>query len=116
MCSHSQQASMDVRGEGRGKIRQFATYLTNAHDVDVVLSVLRVGNERLDEELTKNTDDVLNLLGLRGTLSNPSPGLGPGLVEGQETALASPLDQLVGLRDELGAGLEQPGVGDLGLV
>lgn len=59
---------------------------------------------------------MLNLLGLSCALLDPLAGLGPGLVEGQQAALASPLDQLVGLCDELGAILEQPRVGDLGLV
>lgn len=92
------------------------TYISDGVDVDVVLGVLRVGNERLDEELSQNTADVLNLLRLAGALSDPGLGLGPGLVEGEQTALASSLDELIGLRDELGAGLEKPGVGDLGLV
>lgn len=73
-------------------------------------------NERLDEELTQHTGDVLNLDLLGGTSLNPLPGLRPGLVQGQKTALASTLDQLIGLRNELGAGGQQPRVGDLGLV
>ena len=73
-------------------------------------------DERLNEELPQHTARVLDLLLLASTLGDPGLGLGPGLVEGQEAALASPLDELVGLRDELGAGLEEPGVGDLGLV
>lgn len=73
-------------------------------------------NEGLDEELAQNTGGVLDLLLLAGALSDPGLGLGPGLVEGQETALATALDQLIGLRDELGAGLEEPRVGDLSLV
>lgn len=92
------------------------THLTNAHDVDVVLGILRMGHERLHEERPQNTGNMLNLLGLAGALGNPSPGLGPGLIQGQEAALASPLDQLVGLRDELGTGMKKPRIGDFGLV
>lgn len=73
-------------------------------------------NERLDEELSQDAAGVLNLLHLASTLSNPGLGFGPGLVEAQKTALATALDELIGLCDELGAILEQPRVGDLGLV
>lgn len=70
----------------------------------------------LDQELSQDTVNSLDSLLLAGTLLNPSSGLGPGLVQGQKTALASSLDELVGLCDKLGTGLEQPGVLDLGLV
>ena len=73
-------------------------------------------DKRLDEELPEDTLDVLDLLFLGGTLSNPRLCFRPGLVEGKKTALASPLDQLIWLGDELGAGNEEPWVGDLGLV
>lgn len=92
------------------------TYITDGVDVDVVLGILRVRDERLNEELSQNTLCGLNLLLLTSTLSNPGLGLGPGLVEGQQTALSSTLDELIGLCDELGTALEQPRVGDLGLV
>lgn len=75
-----------------------------------------MGNEGLDEELTQNAGGVLDLLLLAGTLSNPGLGLWPSLVQGQKTALTTALDQLIGLRNELGTSLEEPGVGDLGLV
>lgn len=73
-------------------------------------------DERLDKELPENADDALDLLILASTLGNPGLGLRPRLVEGQETTLTSTLDELIGLRDEFGAGLEQPRVGDLSLV
>lgn len=73
-------------------------------------------DERLDQELTQDTGDGLNLDVLGGTSLNPLSGLSPGLVQGEETALASSLDQLVGLSDELGTGRQQPRVGDLSLV
>lgn len=92
------------------------TYIANGVDVNVVLSVLGVRDERLDEEVSQDTGDVLDLLLLGGTLSNPGLGLRPGLVQGKQTTLAAALDQLIRLSDELGAGLEKPGVGDLGLV
>jgi hypothetical protein len=75
-----------------------------------------VGNHRLDEELAQNTGNVLNLNLLGGAGLNPLPSLSPGLVEGEEAGLASTLDQLIGLSDELGAGDEEPRVGDLSLV
>ena len=92
------------------------TYLTLGHDVDVVLGVLGVRHERLDQELSQDTIDSLDSLGLASTLLNPSSSLSPGLVQGQKTALASSLDELIGLCDKLGSRLEQPGVLDLGLV
>lgn len=93
-----------------------ATYLTDRVDVDVVLSFLRVRNEGLDKELTEDTSDGLNLNVLRGTSLNPFPGLGPSLVETEKTALTTALDQLVGFGDELGAGSQEPRVGNLSLV
>lgn len=85
-------------------------------DVDVVLSLLGVRNERLNEELTENAGDRLNLNVLGSTGLNPFPGLGPGLVQGQKATLSTSLDQLVGLGHELGTGGQQPGVADLSLV
>lgn len=73
-------------------------------------------DEGLDEEVPQHTNCVLDLLLLASSLSDPGLGLSPWLVQGQKTALASTLDELVRLRDELGIGLQQPGVGDLGLV
>ena len=43
-----------------------------------------------------------DLLGLACTLHDPLLGLVPGLVECKETSLASSLDELIGLCDELG--------------
>lgn len=85
-------------------------------DVDIVFSLLRVRDEGLNEELTENTSDSLNLDFLCGTSLNPFPSLSPGLVETKETALATALDQLVGFGDKFGAGSEEPRVGDLSLV
>lgn len=85
-------------------------------NVDVVLSFLRVGNERLNQELTENASDGLNLDVLSGASLNPFPSLSPGLVQSEETALATSLDQLVGLSNELSTGGQQPRVGHLGLV
>lgn len=61
-------------------------------DVDVVFGLLRVRNEGLDQELTEDTSDGLNLNLLCGTSLNPFPSLSPGLVETKETALAAALD------------------------
>lgn len=109
-CCHRATAS------SKGKEICDKTYISDRHDVDVVLGVLGVRNEGLDEELAQDTSDGLDLLLLTSTLGDPGASLGPGLVEGQETALATALDQLIGLGDELDTGLENPGVGDLGLV
>jgi hypothetical protein len=101
--------------KGRTKKKK-ETYLSHRVDVDVVLSVLGVGHKRLDEELPQNTVDCLDLLLLACPRLDPLTSLGPGLVEGQQAALASPLDQLIWLCDELCSRDEQPGVCDLGLV
>lgn len=93
-----------------------ATHLTDGVDVDVVLSLLRVRNERLHEESPQVTLNVLNLLGLVCALSDPLLGLGPGSVQLEQTRLASPLDELVGLCDELGTGSEEEGESGLSSV
>ena len=59
---------------------------------------------------------MLDLLLLACLGLDPCLGLGPGLVQSEETALASPLDELIWLCNKLGSGNEQPRVGDLGLV
>lgn len=96
--------------------RDQCTYLAHGVDVDIVFGVLGMGDEGLDEELTKDTGDSLNLDGLCGASLDPFTSLGPGFVESQETALTSSLDQLVWFGDELGARGQQPGIGDLSLV
>ena len=73
-------------------------------------------HERLDQELTEDARNGLDLNILGGTSLNPLLGLLPGLIQRQETTLASSLDQLVWFGDKLGAGGQQPRVGDLGLV
>lgn len=96
--------------------RKGGTYIANRVDVDVVLSVLRVRNERLNKEVSQDTSGVLNLLLLQGALSNPGAGLRPSFVEGEKTSLAAALDELIGLRNELGASLKEPREADLSLV
>jgi hypothetical protein len=97
-------------------IEAIITYLTDGVDADVGLSFLSVGNHGLNEEVTENTNDVLNLDILASAGLNPLTSLSPGLVQGKQTALTTALDQLIGLRDELGAGGKQPWVVDLSLV
>jgi hypothetical protein len=75
-----------------------------------------VGHERLNEESPQVTLNVLNLLELVGALSNPLLGLGPGSVQLEQAGLASSLDKLVGLCDELGTGSEKEGECSLGGV
>lgn len=73
-------------------------------------------NKWLNQELAEEALDVLNLLLLASAFCNPSTSFGPGLVEGEETALASTLDQLIWFCDEFGVFGEQPRVCGLGLV
>jgi hypothetical protein len=75
-----------------------------------------VGHERLNEESPQVTLDVLDLLELVCALCNPRLGLGPGSVQLEQTRLASPLDELIGLCDELGTGSEKEGECGLGSV
>lgn len=82
------------------------TYLTDGVDVDVVFGILGVRDKRLDEELTEDTRDSLDLNVLARTSLNPFFGLRPGLVEAEQSTLASPLDQLVWFGNELGTGSE----------
>lgn len=92
------------------------TYLTDGVNADVRLSFLSVGNHRLNEEVAEDTNDVLDLNVLASAGLNPLTGLSPSLVEGKQTALTTTLDQLIGLRNKLSTGGEQPWVGDLSLV
>lgn len=73
-------------------------------------------HERLNQELSEDTINSLDSLGLAGALLNPCSGLSPGLVQGQKAALASSLDELVGLCNKSGTRLVQPGVLDLSLI
>lgn len=73
-------------------------------------------HEGLHQELAENTSDSLNLDILRGTSLNPVPGLSPGLVQGEQTALTPTLDQLIGFGDKLSTGGQKPREGDLRLV
>lgn len=85
-------------------------------DVDIIFGSLWVRHEWLDQELSQNTDNSLHLLRLASSRSNPGLRLWPCLVQGKETALASSLDELIGLRNELRTGSEEPWICDLGLV
>ena len=85
-------------------------------DADVVLCILRVGDKGLDEEVSQVAVDCLDALQLVGALCYPLLGFGPGLVEGEQAALAAAFDELVGFGDEAGAAVQQPGIGGLGLV
>ena len=73
-------------------------------------------DERLDEELPKDTVDGLDLLVLSSLGGNPLLCLWPCLVQCEKTALASSLDELIWLCDKLAARDEQPRVLDFGLV
>ena len=95
---------------------RLVAHLTDGVDVNVVLRPLRMRHKRLDQKLPQHARDRLHLLRLARLLRHPGAGLGPGLVEGEQAALAAALDQLVGLGHELGPGGQQPGVGGLGLV
>jgi hypothetical protein len=75
-----------------------------------------VGHKRLNEESPQVTLDVLDLLELVCALCNPCLGIGPGSVQLEQTRLASPLDELIGLCDELSARCEKEGECGLGGV
>jgi hypothetical protein len=75
-----------------------------------------VGNERLDEELVQGAPDGFDGQFLAGAGLNPGAGLGPGLVEGEQAALPTALDQLIGFGDHAGTRGHQPRVGGFGLV
>jgi hypothetical protein len=92
------------------------TYLSHRVDVNVVFGVLGVRNKWLDQELAEEALDVLDLLLLASAFCDPSTSIGPALVEGEQTALASTLDQLIWLSDKFGVFGEQPRVCGLGLV
>ena len=92
------------------------TYFTDGVDVNVVLGLLRVRDERFNEELAENASDGLNLDVLCGTSLNPLLSFLPGLVQSEKAGLSSPLDQLVWFGDKLGPGGQEPWVDDLSLV
>jgi hypothetical protein len=92
------------------------THISDRVDVDIVFSILGMGHKRLDQELSEVANNVLDLLLLARSLLNPGSCFGPGLVESQETTLASSLDQLIWLCDKLGAWSLQPWVCGFGLV
>jgi len=75
-------------------------------DTEVVLVGGLVGHKGLDNEALGHPGDGPGLDGLAHLLRDPLADLGPGGVEEEEAGLAAPLDQLVGLGDELL--LEQP--------
>lgn len=66
--------------------------------------------------MSQDASGVLNLLLLQGTLSDPGTSLSPCLVQSQETGLATTLDELIGLCNELGTVLEEPREAQLSLV
>jgi len=90
--------------------------ITDGVDVDILFGIGRVRHERLDQELSENSGHSLDLLLLAGFGLNPLSGFGPCLVKGQETALASPLDQLIWLGNEFCTGSEEERIGCLSLV
>jgi hypothetical protein len=79
-------------------------------DANVVLGVLGMRHKGLDQEIPQHAVNGLDTLFLLCASGNPGSSLWPALVEAQETTLASPLDQLIGLCDELGSGSKQPRV------
>jgi hypothetical protein len=75
-----------------------------------------VGNKGLDKESAEDSCDGFDLNGLGSASLNPLASLSPSLVESKQTALTTALDQLIGLGDKLGAGDQEPRVGDLSLI
>ena len=82
-------------------------YLSHRVDVDVILRLLRMRHEGLHEEIPQHALDVLHLLCLVRPRLNPLLRFWPCGIELEETGLASPLDELVGLCYELGAWLQE---------
>ena len=74
---------------------------TRRVDTDVVFGLLRVGQERLEDERVERSRHLFDLARLAGTLLDPFSGDLVVLVDAQETGLSSSLDQLIGLGDEL---------------
>ena len=79
------------------------TYVSHGVYVDVVFSVLRMWNEWLNEELSKVSFHRFHLLELPSASFDPFSSVGPCLVESQETALTTTLDQLIWFGHEFGA-------------
>lgn len=77
---------------------------------------MRVRHERLDEEIPQSALNVLDLLDLVCACCNPLLRLCPSSIELKKSGLASSLDQLIWLCDELGALLEEEWVFGLSSV
>lgn len=93
-----------------------STYITDRIDVDVIFRVGRMRDERLDQKLSQDTLYGFHLLSLPSAGFYPGSSFLPSLVQGQQAAFATTLDQLVGLCNELGPSGQQPWVGGLGLI
>ena len=91
-------------------------YISDRVDVDVVFGIGGVGNERFDEELSQCAENGLDLDFLASSSFDPRSCLWPGLVQGQQTTLASSLDQLIWFGDQFHARSQEPWVGSFGLV
>lgn len=92
------------------------TYISHRVDVNVILRVGGVRHKWFDKELPEHTRNVLDLLFLSGSCCDPFSGFWPGLVQGQETSLASSLDQLIWLGNQFHAWCLEPGKCALDLV
>ena len=73
-------------------------------------------HKRLDEKIPEHPLHMLHLLRLIRPRLHPLLRLRPRGIELEQTRLASPLDELVGLRDELGPRLQEEGVFGFGGV
>jgi hypothetical protein len=112
-------------------VEQDVVSFTFRVDVDVVLCLLGMGNKWFDEEVGQVSLDMLNLekrvnscflaekishlLQFASAFFNPLSALFPALVETQEPALASSLDQHVWFGDEFPP-IADPGVQGLGAI
>lgn len=117
------RTAVDDRNPGTGgetigteRNAQHSTHLSHGVDVDVVLLFGLVGTEWLDQERPQVTLHRFDLNFPTGPLLDPGLRLRPLLVQREQTSLATPLDQLVGLRYEPGTGFEQPWVHLFGAV
>jgi hypothetical protein len=92
------------------------TYLSDGVDVNIVFCAGRMRDEGFHQELSQNTLNSFHLLELSRLGLNPCACFGPGLIQSQQSTLASSFDQLIWFCNELGARLQEPRVCGLGLI
>ena len=92
------------------EIKEREKEMTYLH-ANVVFVRLLVGNKWLDYEMVQYTSHVLDRCVPAHAGFDPLDAFLPSLVDGKKTGLASALDQLIRLHNQLG--LKQPRIGQL---